>query len=45
MRMKLADLHEAKYAEPKIIHLTGVFYTGYEGEYTEPDVTVYKDPL
>ncbi|KKM00588.1 hypothetical protein LCGC14_1802890 [marine sediment metagenome] len=40
MRMKLADLHEAKYAEPKIIHLTGVFYTGYEGEYTEPDVTI-----
>ncbi len=40
MRMKLADLHEAKYAEPKIIHLTGIFHTGVEGEYTEPDVTI-----
>ena len=38
--MKLVDLQEVKYAEPKIIHLTGVFYTGYEGEYQEPDVTI-----
>ena len=40
MRMKLADLQETKYAEPKIIHLTGVFHTGMEGEYIEPDVTI-----
>ncbi|KKM65568.1 hypothetical protein LCGC14_1490030 [marine sediment metagenome] len=38
--MKLAHLQEVKYAEPNIIHLTGIFSTGVEGEYTEPDVTI-----
>ena len=37
--MKLTDIQEARYVAPDI-KLTGVFYTGTEGEYQEDDVTI-----
>lgn len=38
--MKLSQIHEAKYASPSRLHLTGIFYTGTEGQHSEQNVTI-----
>lgn len=38
--MKLSQIQEAKYASPSRLHLTGIFYTGTEGQYAEQNVTI-----